>query len=54
MTLGYFQAGIRPDFKADDTPVTVADRETGTIWLPFCKNIGAIAETEICRGNGPM
>ncbi len=26
MTLGYFNAGVRPDFKADDTPVTVADR----------------------------
>jgi len=28
LTLGYFQTGIRPDFKADDSPVTVADRET--------------------------
>jgi histidinol-phosphatase len=27
LTLGYFQTGIRPDFKADDTPVTVADRK---------------------------
>jgi myo-inositol-1(or 4)-monophosphatase len=27
LTLGYFQTGLRPDFKADDTPVTVADRE---------------------------
>lgn len=26
LTLGYFQAGVRPDMKADDTPVTVADR----------------------------
>jgi histidinol-phosphatase len=26
LTLGYFQAGVRADFKADDTPVTVADR----------------------------
>lgn len=26
LTLGYYQAGVRPDFKADDTPVTVADR----------------------------
>lgn len=26
LTLGYFNAGVRPDFKADDTPVTVADR----------------------------
>jgi histidinol-phosphatase len=25
-TLGYFQTGVRPDFKADDSPVTVADR----------------------------
>jgi len=27
LTLGYFQTGVRPDFKADDTPVTRADRE---------------------------
>lgn len=27
LTLGYFQTGLRPDFKGDDTPVTVADRE---------------------------
>jgi len=26
MTLGYFSTGVRPDFKADDSPVTVADR----------------------------
>lgn len=25
LTLGYFNTGIRPDFKADDTPVTAAD-----------------------------
>jgi sialidase-1 len=34
-------------------PCPVYDGVTDTIWLPFCKNIGAIAETEICRGNGP-
>ena len=27
LTLGYFQTGVRPDFKADDTPITVADRK---------------------------
>ncbi|RME85169.1 MAG: inositol monophosphatase family protein [Caldilineae bacterium] len=26
LTLGHFQVGVRPDYKADDTPVTVADR----------------------------
>ncbi len=26
LTLGYFQTGVRPEYKADDTPVTVADR----------------------------
>ena len=26
VTLGYFQTGLRPDFKPDDTPVTAADR----------------------------
>ena len=30
-TLAYFQTGVRPDFKADDTPVTVADREAERI-----------------------
>lgn len=27
LTLGHFQTGIHPDFKADDTPVTIADRK---------------------------
>ena len=27
LTLGYFQAGVRPEFKPDDSPVTVADRK---------------------------
>jgi myo-inositol-1(or 4)-monophosphatase len=27
LTLGYFQTGVRPDWKEDDTPVTVADRQ---------------------------
>ncbi|HEX7022581.1 MAG TPA: inositol monophosphatase family protein [Trueperaceae bacterium] len=27
LTLGYYQTGLRPDFKPDDTPVTVADRK---------------------------
>ncbi len=26
ITLGYFNVGIRPDYKADDSPVTAADR----------------------------
>jgi myo-inositol-1(or 4)-monophosphatase len=26
LTLGYYQTDLRPDFKADDTPVTAADR----------------------------
>lgn len=26
LSLGYFQTGLRPDLKADDTPVTAADR----------------------------
>ena len=26
LTLGYFQNGIRPDWKADDSPVTIADQ----------------------------
>jgi histidinol-phosphatase len=28
LTLGYFQTGIRPDIKSDDSPVTVADRSS--------------------------
>lgn len=27
LALGHFQTGLRPDFKPDDSPVTVADRE---------------------------
>lgn len=27
LTLGYFQTDLRPDFKTDESPVTVADRE---------------------------
>ncbi len=27
LTLGYFQAGVRPDFKGDNSPVTIADRK---------------------------
>ncbi|MBN1889579.1 MAG: inositol monophosphatase family protein [Thermoflexales bacterium] len=27
LTLGYFQSGLRPDFKPDDSPVTIADRK---------------------------
>ena len=27
LTLGYFQTGVRPDFKPDDSPVTIADRK---------------------------
>ena len=27
LTLGYFQTGVQPDMKADDTPVTIADRK---------------------------
>lgn len=27
LTLGYFRTGIRPEFKEDESPVTVADRE---------------------------
>lgn len=27
LTLGYFQTNLQPDFKADESPVTIADRE---------------------------
>lgn len=27
LTLGYYQTGLRPDFKADDSPVTLADKQ---------------------------
>ncbi len=27
LTLGYFQSGVRPEFKPDDSPVTIADRK---------------------------
>lgn len=28
LTLGYYQTGLRPDYKADESPVTVADRKS--------------------------
>ena len=28
LTLGYYQTGLRPEFKADESPVTVADRKS--------------------------
>jgi len=28
LTLGYFQSGIRPDMKPNDTPVTIADKKS--------------------------
>lgn len=31
LTLGYFQSGLRADLKADETPVTRADREAETL-----------------------
>lgn len=31
LTLGYFQGGLRPDFKDDNTPVTMADREAESL-----------------------
>jgi myo-inositol-1(or 4)-monophosphatase len=31
LTLGYFQTGIRPDLKADDSPVTIADRNAESL-----------------------
>ena len=27
LTLGYFQTGLQPEFKNDDTPVTIADKK---------------------------
>ncbi len=27
LTLGYYQVGLQPDFKADDSPVTIADKK---------------------------
>jgi histidinol-phosphatase len=27
LTLGYFQTGLHPDYKSDDTPVTIADKK---------------------------
>lgn len=27
LTLGYFQSGVRPEYKGDDTPVTIADKQ---------------------------
>lgn len=34
-------------------PCPVVDRETGTIWMPFCKNLADGPETMICEGKAP-
>ena len=34
-------------------PAPVLDRATGTIWLPFCKNLRQGDETMICEGKAP-
>lgn len=34
-------------------PCPVVDRETGTIWMPFCKNLADGPESMICEGNAP-
>ena len=34
-------------------PAPVLDRETGTIWLPFCKNLREGDESLICAGKAP-
>ena len=31
LTLGYFQTGLRPEYKGDDSPVTIADRHAETL-----------------------
>ena len=34
-------------------PCPVVERESGTIWLPFCKNLAEGGETLICEGKAP-
>ena len=34
-------------------PCPVVERETGAIWLPFCKNLADGDETMICEGKAP-
>ena len=34
-------------------PCPVVERESGTIWLPFCKNLADGGETLICEGKAP-
>lgn len=34
-------------------PCPVVDQSNGTIWLPFCKNLGEGSETLICEGKAP-
>lgn len=56
LTLGYFGAGIRPDFKADQSPVTVADKLSEELirgriekWYPTHAIVGeeyGVKETE--------
>ena len=34
-------------------PCPVVERESGTIWLPFCKNLAEGGESLICQGKAP-
>ena len=34
-------------------PAPVVERESGTIWLPFCKNLAEGGESLICQGKAP-
>ena len=47
------QVVVAEDGMTCGNPCPVVDGETGTIWLPFCKNFADGPETMICEGKAP-
>ncbi|MBT3601909.1 MAG: exo-alpha-sialidase, partial [Candidatus Latescibacteria bacterium] len=47
------QVVVSQDGMTCGNPCPVVDRDTGTIWMPFCKNLADGPETMICEGKAP-
>lgn len=47
------QVAVREEGMTCGNPTPVVDAESGTVWLPFCKNLADGGEDDICRGRAP-
>jgi len=47
------QVVVDEDEMTCGNPCPVVDQETGTIWMPFCKNLADGPESMICEGKAP-